>query len=65
MNQPVDIEIDMLKNRIDSLEVQIRWLNSNYADWTNSTKNMGQKIMIALDQLVDKENKTLNEEKVP
>lgn len=53
MKQPIDIEIEMLKSRIDSLESQNKWLMSNWVDWTKSTKDMGQKIMIALDQKVN------------
>lgn len=53
MNQPLEIEIEMLKSRLDSAEIQLRWLNSNWVDWTKSTKDMGQKIMISLDQLAN------------
>lgn len=52
VNQPLDIEVEILKSRVESLEIQIRWLNSNWVEWTKSTKDMGQKIMIALDQLI-------------
>jgi len=52
MNQPLEIEIDILKSRLDTLEQSHKWLQSNWVDWTSSTKDMGQKIVIALDQIV-------------
>jgi len=52
--QPTEIEIEMIKSRLDSLEIQMKWFNSNWVDWTNSTKNMGQKIMIAFEQIMEK-----------
>lgn len=54
--QPVEIEIDLLKSRVESLEIQMKWLTSNWVDWTKSTKDMGQKIIISLDQIVNKKD---------
>lgn len=59
IKQPTDIEIEILKSKVDSLEIRLRWLEKNWVDWTSSTKNIGQKIVIALDQIVNKEDKTL------
>lgn len=55
VNQPLDIEVEMLKSRVESLEIQSRWLHSKWVEWTKSTKDMGQKIMISLEQIVNKE----------
>lgn len=52
INQPVEIEIEMLKSRVESLEIHSRWLDKTWVDWTKSTKDMGQKIMIALEQII-------------
>jgi len=52
LNQPLDIEVEILKSRLDSLETNQKWLTSNWVGWTSSTKDMGQKIMIALEQIV-------------
>lgn len=56
MNNPVEIEVEILKSRIDTLEANQKWLQSNWVAWASSTKDMGQKIMIALDQIVNKGN---------
>lgn len=47
------IEIEVLKKKIESLELQMQWLTSNWVGWKTSTQNMGQKIMIALEQIVE------------
>jgi hypothetical protein len=53
LNQPQDIELEILKSKVASLETQVQWLNSNWVKWTSSTKDMGQKIMISLDQIAN------------
>lgn len=53
MKQPIEIELEILKQRVDSLEIQNKWLISNWIEWKKSTVNMGQKIMIALEQIVE------------
>ena len=52
LTQPIEIEIDILKARLDTLEANQKWLTNNWVGWTKSTKDMGQKIMISLDQIV-------------
>lgn len=47
-----EIELEILKSKIENLEHQIKFLNTNWVEWTNSTKNMGQRIMIALEKNV-------------
>lgn len=54
MEKPLEIEIEILKARLDTLETNQKWLTSNWVGWTSSTKDMGQKIMIALDQMANK-----------
>jgi hypothetical protein len=58
LNQPLEIELDILKSRIDTLEANQRWLTNTWVGWTSSTKDMGQKIMIALEQIVKDKNAT-------
>lgn len=55
-NQSLEIEVEILKSRLDSLESNQKWLTSNWVNWTSSTKDMGQKIIIALDQVVRERN---------
>lgn len=51
------IEIDILKSRLDTLEANVRWLEQNWVHWTKDTKETGQKIMIALTEILNrKEN---------
>ena len=52
------LEIEMLKAKISSLELQVQWLNKNWVDWTKSTQNIGQKLIFALENLVDKKDTT-------
>lgn len=46
----VELELQILKSKIESLEIQQQWLTSNWVDWTKSTKDVGQKLIIALEE---------------
>lgn len=45
----LETEIEILKSKIEGLELRIQFLEKNWVDWTKSTKDIGQKIMIALE----------------
>ena len=47
----LDIELEMLKSRVESLERNEKSLMSNWVNWTKDTKECGQKLMIALNEL--------------
>lgn len=44
------IEIDILKSRLDTLEANQKWLTHNWVEWTKNTQATGQRIMIALEE---------------
>jgi len=52
--QPLEIEIEILKSRLNTLEANQKWLTDNWVDWTKSTKDIGQKIVIALEESLKK-----------
>lgn len=54
MDQTIEIELQMLKSRVDSLESQNKWLLSNWVAWTKNTKETGQRLMIALEEITKK-----------
>lgn len=51
----IEIELDIIKSRLDSLEATEKWLTTNWVDWTKETKETGQKLMIALSEIVKKD----------
>lgn len=51
-----DIEIQILKNKLQSLELQMQFLNKNWVQWTKDTKLTGQRLMIALEEMLKKDN---------
>jgi hypothetical protein len=49
--QPLEIEIEILKSKLNNLEENQKWLTHNWVEWTKSTKDMGQKLIILFEQL--------------
>lgn len=47
-----EVSINILKSKIESLEERTKYLEKNWVEWTKSTKDIGQKIMIALQDRV-------------
>lgn len=47
---PQDIEINILKSKVESLELQLKFLEKNWVYWTKNTQETGQRIMIALEK---------------
>jgi hypothetical protein len=52
MKTQLEIEVDILKSRITSLEQNQQWLTHNWVEWTSETKETGQKLMIALSEVL-------------
>jgi hypothetical protein len=48
-----ELEIKLLQSKIDNLECRVNWLEGNWVDWVKSTKDMGQKLIIALEGKVN------------
>lgn len=48
MSQPLEIEIEILKQRQESLEGRLRFLESNWIKWTKETTAIGQQVVAAL-----------------
>lgn len=48
------IDINILKAKIESLNTRIQFLEKNWLSWTKQTQETGQKLMIALTERVAK-----------
>jgi len=46
--QSPEIEIEILKQQVESLDLRIKFLESNWLTWTKNTNEIGRQVVAAL-----------------
>lgn len=52
--QSAEIEIEILKQRIEAQDLRIKFLESNWLTWTRTTTDIGRQLVAALLEVKEK-----------